>query len=313
MTRLLLLMFGLTAGAELAAAQQPPPPPVQPAVFRSATNIVTVNVTVTDGRKPITGLTRGDFQVLEDGVPQEVQFFESRTVPLDVILLLDTSSSMQDKMPAVHEAARSFMKILRPEDRGAVVTFADSVQIVQELTHDGRAIEAAINGTQARGSTALRTAVYVALKQFALRPRAPGEIRRQAIAVLSDGQDTKSLVPMEDVLALARRSGVNIYPIALAITPRDGREPDNLRFSDAYQALQTLARETGGQVFVAAHVHGLKDIYQTIAGELSAQYSIAYSPTNARADGRFRKILIRIISNPTLRPRARAGYTADGK
>ena len=311
MTRgVLLLILGL--GAVAPAAAQEPAPAAQPPVFRSATNIVAVNVTVTDGRKPITGLTRGDFEVLEDGVPQEVQFFESRTVPLDVILLLDTSSSMQDKMPAVHEAARSFMKILRPEDRGAVVTFADSVQVVQDLTHDGAAIERAINGTHAGGSTALRTAIYVALKQFAVRPRAPGEIRRQAIAVLSDGQDTKSLVPMEDVLALARRSAVNIYPISLA--PAAGTQASEpLRFSDAYQAMQTLARETGGQVFVTRHVHGLKDVYQAIAGELSAQYSIAYSPTNARADGRFRRILIRIITNPALRPRARPGYLAEAK
>ena len=309
--RVLLLMFGLMPSVDLAA-QEPLPAQVQPPVFRSSANIVSVNVTVTDGRKPVTGLTRGDFEVLEDGVRQEVQFFESRSVPLDVILLLDTSSSMQDKMPAVHEAARSFMKILRPEDRGAVVTFADSVEVVQDLTYDGGAIEAAINSTRASGSTALRTAVYVALKQFAVHPRASGEIRRQAIALLSDGNDTKSLVPMDDVLALARRSGVNIYPITLAGSPA-ARPSEDLRFSDAYQALQTLARDTGGQVFVAAHVQKLKDIYQTIAGELSAQYSIAYSSTNARADGRFRRILIRIISNPTLRPRARSGYLADAK
>ena len=97
---------------------------------------------------------------------QQVQFFESRSVPLDVILLLDTSSSMGDKIEVVHEAARGFMKGLRPGDRGAVVTFADSVNVVQELTSDLQPSTAAINRTQASGATALRTAIYVALKQF---------------------------------------------------------------------------------------------------------------------------------------------------
>ena len=82
------------------------------------------------------GSRSGDFEVFEDGVQQQVQFFESRSVPLDVILLLDTSSSMGDKIDVVHEAARGFMKGLRPGDRGAVVTFADSVNVVQDLTSD---------------------------------------------------------------------------------------------------------------------------------------------------------------------------------
>ena len=103
--------------------------------------MVAVSVTVLDGSKPVSGLTQGDFEVFEDGVQQQVQFFESRSVPLDVILLLDTSSSMGDKIEVVHEAARGFMKGLRPGDRGAVVTFADSVNVMQELTSDTAAID----------------------------------------------------------------------------------------------------------------------------------------------------------------------------
>ena len=128
--------------------------------------MVAVNVTVLDGRKPVSGLSRGDFEVFEDGVQQQVQFFESRSVPLDVILLLDTSSSMGDKIEVVHEVARAFMKGLRPGDRGAVVTFADTVNVVQDLTSDLAAIESRHQWGTGKGATALRTAIYVALKQF---------------------------------------------------------------------------------------------------------------------------------------------------
>ena len=150
---LLVLMSAVT----LTATQDPSAPP-QP-TFRSTASMVAVNVTVLDGPKLVSGLTQNDFEVYEDGVRQQVRFFESRSVPLDVILLLDTSSSMTDKMNVVHEAARGFMKILRPADRGAVVTFADSVNVVQDLTSDAGAIEAAINSARANGATSLRNAI----------------------------------------------------------------------------------------------------------------------------------------------------------
>ena len=310
-----LIVLTVLAGASmvpLAARQDLPPQQSQPPIFRSGASMVAVSVTVLDGSKPVGGLTRTDFEVYEDGVQQQVQFFESHSVPLDVILLLDTSSSMSDKIEVVHDAARGFMKGLRPGDRGAVVTFADSVNVVQDLTSDLAAIETAINKTQAKGATALRTAIYVALKQFGLSAAVSGDVRRQAIAVLSDGEDTKSVVSFDDVMALARGLGVNIYTIALRSSlPTDGVARGQKQFSRADYGMKMLANETGGQAFFPETVHQLKDVYQSIGGELSAQYSIGYSPSNQRNDGRFRRILVRLISNPALKLRARSGYTAD--
>ena len=204
--------------------------------------MVALSVTVLDGSKPVSGLTQGDFEVFEDGVQQQVQFFESRSVPLDVILLLDTSSSMGDKIEVVHEAARGFMKRLRPGDRGAVVTFADSVNVMQELTSDTAAIDTAINRTQAKGATALHTPIYVALKQFGLSGSGTAEVRRQAIAVLSDGEDTKSLVSFDDVMAMARKTGVNIYTIGLHVAVRR-----HLRAGGRKQFRRRLRDEDAGQ------------------------------------------------------------------
>jgi Ca-activated chloride channel family protein len=297
------------------AAQQPVPElPAPTAVFRSTTNLVPLTVTVTDANKQfVKGLAASDFTVLEDGVPQEIQFFEAKEIPLDLILLLDTSSSMTDKMKVVHEAAVGFLQTLRPIDRGAVVGFADGVSVLHRLTPDRAALEAAIRRTVARGATSLHNALYISLREFGRSARQQGSVRRQAIAVLSDGEDTSSLVTFEDVLALARTSGVSIYPIALKsgnaarVASGGGRR----FFSEAEYSMRMLAQETGAQAFFPMEIAELKTIYAAIGQELAHQYSIAYAPTNPRADGRFRKIAVRIAAHPELRPRTRTGYTAS--
>ena len=261
------------------------------------------------------GLTAGDFAVFEDGVQQQVQFFESADVPLDLILLIDTSSSMADKMDVVHEAATGFLKTLRPNDRGAVVAFADSVDVVQELTADRAALEQAIRRTAPRGATvAAQRDLY---RPQAVRPQRDahvGDVRRQAIAVLSDGEDTSSLVSFEDVLALARKSGVSIYPIALQskyAAARQAATGERRYFNEAEYSMRTLAQETGAQAFFPVQIHELKNVYGSIAQELSSQYSLAYAPSNTRTDGRFRRIMVRVATRPELRLRTRTGYTSQ--
>lgn len=287
-------------------AQQADPSPV----FRSTASLVALNVTVTDKAKRfVTGLEAEDFAVYEDGVQQDVKFFESSAVPIDLIILLDTSSSMRHRMELVHEAALGFLKSLRAGDRGAVVAFSDSVQVLQPLTGDRGALESAVRSTEAGGATALHNAIYVALKQFG---RATGtDIRRQALAVLSDGDDTASLIGFEDVLEVARKSRVSIYPIALSPELHVERSASGSPiFSQSQYSMRTLAQETGAQAFFPESARQLGAVYDAIAEELSSQYSIGYSPRNARSDGRFRRIVVRVTSRPELRPRARTGYVA---
>jgi VWFA-related protein len=295
-----------------ALAQQSAEPST---VFRSGANLVALNVTVTDAKKQfVSGLTQGDFAVYEDGVPQQLRFFEARQVPLDLIVLIDTSSSMRDKMSVVHEAAVGFLKTMRPVDRGAVVAFNDGVDVLQELTSDLPALEQAVQSTQARGSTSLHNALYIALKQFGRAARVEGDLRRQAIAVLSDGEDTSSLISFDDVLALARKSGVGIYTIALHSKyagARNGAPSSQRYFSTADFSMKSLAQETGAQSFFPVEVSELKGIYASIAQELASQYSIAYSPANSRPDGRYRRIVVRVTERPELQLRTRSGYTAE--
>lgn len=297
---------------QLPPAAQSVPQQDAPTVFRSGASLVSLNVTVTDGDKRfVRGLSAGDFAVYEDGVQQRVQFFETSDVPIDLILLIDASSSMRDKMETVHQAALGFLKTLRTGDRGAVVSFADTVSVTQPLTDDRAALEAAVGNTRAHGATALNNALYVSLKEFGRAAQQSADVRRQAIAVLSDGEDTSSLVTFDDVLSLARRSGVSIYTIRVQSDSAALREQRGGRryFSDSGYALRTLAQDTGGQAFFPAQASDLKHVYAGIAQDLSAQYSIGYTPSNQRRDGRFRRIIVQLPRLPALKPRARTGYS----
>lgn len=303
-----LLVFAASAST-YAQGIRPVPALQQPNVFRSGSALVALNVTVQDHKANyVAGLQPDDFAVYEDGVKQDVRFFESDAVPLDLIVLIDTSSSMADKIATVHEAASGFLDTLRAPDRGAVIGFADSVAVLQPLTADRKLLERAVRSTRARGATSLNNAVYIALKQFGLAARAEGRVRRQAIVVLSDGADTSSLVSLDDVLAVARKTGVNIYTVSLR-----SRYPSTVGrrgFSESDYAMKALARETGALCFFPDPAD-LEDVYTAIATELASQYSIGYVPVNARPDGRFRRVAVQVVTKPDLRSRTRLGYTAE--
>jgi Ca-activated chloride channel family protein len=300
------------AAAAPAGGQTLPPVPLlqQPTVFRSSSALVALTVTVQDKTaKYVAGLQPDDFVIYEDGVKQEVRFFEAAAVPLDLIVLIDTSASMGDKVEIVHDAASGFLRTLRDGDRGAVVGFAESVAMLQPLTSDRALLEKAVRSTGARGSTSLNNAVYIALKQFGRRPP-DSEVRRQAIVVLSDGTDTSSLVSLDDVLGVARQTGVSVYTVGLQARRLPGEAAPSHRIdSDSDLTMKTLARETGAQAFFPAPAQ-LKSVYASIATELANQYSIGYIPAKARADGGFRRVVVQVITKPELRPRTRQGYTA---
>jgi Ca-activated chloride channel family protein len=285
-------------------------PPVNEPVFRSGAELVALSVAVLDPEQRfVRGLGPADFVVFEDGVKQEVSFFATSEVPLDLILLLDSSASMTDKLRTVHEAALGFVKTLRSGDRGAVVSFNDGVQVVQGLTSDRPSLERAVQSTTPRGATALNNAIYVALKEFGLAAKQTGQVRRQAIAVLSDGDDTCSLITFDDALAEAKKSGVAVYTISLRSRQRRPQQPGT--FSTALYSMKTLAQETGAQAFFPNEVTELSSVYARIAEDLEHQYALGYAPRNRRTDGRFRRVVVQVVSRPELRPRARTGYFAE--
>jgi VWFA-related protein len=298
--------------APLAAAQSGVPTD-QP-TFRSGIELVALNVTVTDAHKRhITNLGETDFQVFEDGVLQDVAFFAVGKVPLDLAVLLDTSASMADVLSLVQAAATGFVSTLGPSDRGLVMTFNDSARVVQGWTSERTALVGAIGGVSSRGGTSLYNALYVALKEFARMPRGNDEVRGQAMVVLSDGEDTASLVGFDEVLTLAKRSGVSIYTISLRNRSAATELLGSARrfFSEADYSMRTLARETGALSFFPAELRELSGVYGSIAEELATQYSMGYTPKNQRVSLDFRRVLVRIPTRPDARARTRTGYLAD--
>jgi Ca-activated chloride channel homolog len=314
--RLPLIQFCCAAAlTSLSVQAQDPVPLLQPgAAFKSRVSLVALTVTVQDARaRYVTGLQPADFAVYEDGVRQDVQFVEADLLPVDLIVLLDGSRSMEGKVETVRAAAQLFLDTLRPGDRGAVVAFNDRVRVVQPLTEDREALTAALRSAGASGNTALHNALYIALKQFAAAPGPRGAVRRQAIAVLSDGEDTASLVSFDDVLALARTTGINIYTVRLRAPGDSGRQtfagvPQF--FAEAEFAMKTLARETGALAF-APTLDQLRRVYASIAEDIASQYSIGYQPSSATRAIGFHRISVQVVTRPELRTRTRAGYLDD--
>jgi VWFA-related protein len=278
----------------------------QRASFRSTIDLVMLNVTVTGpGGRYVTDLSADDFQVLEDGRQQNVAYFSPAAVPLSVSFVLDTSSSMDEEMPLSKQAALDFIARLRPGDIAEVVSFDSKVEVLQPMTSDRGLLEAAIQRMRAGGSTALYNAVYIVLRQLQkLKPQSGDDVRRQVIVVLSDGEDTSSLVTFDHLLDSAKRSQTVIYTVGLGL-----EEPTRITRSDGEFGLRQLAQETGGRLFLPKRPTDLVDVYTQIANELSNQYVVGYLSTNSQADGAWRRLAVR-VRRPNLQARTRAGYYA---
>lgn len=299
MRRLVPALVVAVVAATVLAAQQPTPK------LRSGVELVSLSVSVMDGAKYVTDLEQTDFEVFEDGARQSVSFFSRKQQPIALAVLLDTSNSMEDKLATAQEAAVGFARRLKPEDVAEVIEFNSQVHILQGFTNNAAELETAIRSTDANGSTALYNAIYISLKELKkVKAKSEEEIRRQAIVVLSDGDDTSSLMPYEEVLDLAKRSETAIYTIGLRPQQTDRERP---HFKEAEYVLRQLAQETGGRSFFPTNVHDLPKIYNQISEELSTLYSLAYSSKNPARNGAWRRIVVR-LTRPGLVARTRQGY-----
>ena len=228
---------------------------------------------------------------------------------ISMAIMMDTSASMEEKLRVAQKAAIRFSKTLRPVDLAEVVQFNDRATTLQPFTNDLGALEKAILATEAHGPTALHNALYISLKDL-MRDRNPKELRRRAIVLLSDGEDTASLVSDDQVIDLAKKTDITIYAISL----RPNRPQDRMRqaFSQAEYLLTTLSRETGGRVYFPASLSELDAVYDRIAEELRTLYSVGYVSSNDRRDGKWRRIVVRVPDREGLVVRHKLGYYAPG-
>ena len=300
MTRRLSLLVWLATVPALAQVPQRTP------TFEVGIEVINLNLSVTDNRnRYVTDLLAKDFAVFEDGIRQELSLFTHENLPISMAVLIDSSASMDEKLATAQAAATRFVKTLRPEDAAEIIQFNDRATVLQDFTADHAALEAAIRRTQAAGPTALHNALYIALKELGKQKKA-GQLRRLAIVLLTDGEDTASLVTDEQVLELARKTEINIYAIRLATD----RAADRLRpsFSQASYVLTALSRETGGQVFFPTSLNELETVYDRIAEELRTQYSVGYVSSNRRQDGKWRRIVVRVPERESITVRHKLGY-----
>ena len=296
-----------TPPAGQTPAPTPPPGRQQPA-FRAGVELVSLNITVSDGSHYVTDLQQDEFSVFEDGVKQDVTFFNKTNLPIALSLLMDTSASMETKLQTAQDAASGFAKRLRSQDLAEVVDFDSRVTVLQDFTNNFADLDQAIRKTSAGGSTSLYNAVYIALKDLKkVVAKSVDEIRRQAIVLLSDGEDTSSLLPFEEVLDLAKRSETAIFTIGLRAS--EGPSTGTKGFKEAEFVLRQLSQETGGRAFFPTQASELANIYGQISDELSSQYTLGYTSRNPRRDGAWRRIVVR-IGRPNLTARTKQGYFA---
>jgi Ca-activated chloride channel family protein len=256
-------------------------------------NRVLLWVSATDKSDELIGdLTRDDFRVYENDVPQEVLEFFKEERPITMAFLLDSSGSMQTKLKEVHDAASAFVGTLRPDDQALVIDFDDKVFLTQELTSDHAALKEAITSTEAMGGTAVYDALHAAYRKL-------GKLQgRKVIILLSDGADTFSEFGYKRVLEEARGNDTMIFSIVIG--GEGGADKDAPRaFSEA----------TGGRFFYVRQAAELAGVYEKIAEELRTQYFLAYSTSNEVWDGRWMKIRVE-STRPGVTVRSRSGYFA---
>ena len=298
MRRSIALTLALLAGLGLPVSTQ----------FRSSVAVVRVDVLVTDGRRPVRGLTAQQFEIRDNGVRQDITDVQYETLPLNVVCVLDLSGSVAGP-PLEHlkQAYLSVIDALAGDDRGALVTFASKATLHAPLTADRARLRTLADRLSSEGATSLYDAVFAAL---ALREADQG---RTLLLLLSDGRDTASWLTARKVVDAARRTDVVVYPVTVTAPPvlrGPGRvpfvPPDEVA---ANQFLGALADETGGRVVSADHDARLPATLLAILKEFRERYVVSYAPTGVTAGG-WHAIDVR-VKGRSLTVKARRGYAAD--
>jgi len=313
--RVLVTVFGLCCLVGQVAAQETKPaapaaPPQTPGTtqpLRVRVDLVNVLMSVTDKKnRTVIDMTKDDLHVFEDGKLQSVRYFSRETdLPLRIAILIDTSSSVRDRLRFEQEAAIDFLTttIRRGKDLALVVGFDVSPQLIQDYTDNNEKLAAAIRGLEAGGVTSLYDAMYFTSKEKLYWFPPPEPYLRRVMIIVSDGQDNQSEHTREEALAMAQRAEVTIFTISTNRTGSEARGDKVLRY---------LAKQTGGQAFFPFEASELGADFQQIARELRSQYSLAYVSTNPAHDGSFRNISIEPVDK-TLHVRAKTGYFAPSQ
>jgi Ca-activated chloride channel family protein len=300
------LLPGLTAIAVAALAQNPQSKPPDDAVlFRTDTRLVVCHTTVTDKTgHPVTGLPKSAFSVTEDGAPQEIKVFRAEDMPISLGLVIDNSGSMRNKRAKVEAAFLALVKDSNPDDEVFVVNFNEEpvldLPAGMDFTSDIDVLKRAMERLDSRGGTAMRDALASSIVH--LKEKASKE--KKVLVVVTDGNDNFSQITQENLVKAAQKAEVLIYSIGLLA------EEDPKAARDAKRDLTALAAATGAVPFFPKEVTEVDAIAHQVAHEIRNQYTIEYSPTNTKMDGKFRTIKIEVQASGQPAVRTRPGYWA---
>lgn len=281
-------MRGLIASSVAVMSLTTPAPQ-----FSTGVDAVRVDVLVTDGKRPVGGLRAADFELRDSGVIQRIDAVWFEDLPLSVMLALDASSSVRGE-PLAHlkSAAHAVVSLLKGDDRAAVLTFSEEIDLFSDWTSDHQQLHRAIDSTRASGSTALHDAAYAALTLEDPRRGRP------LVLIFSDGDDTFSWLPGQRVVDVARRGDAVVYGVSLhssgARRPghlldfRSGLQPDVPRSGPSELAkpfLRALSEDTGGRSMDAVDSDRLRDAFVQVVHEFRSRYVLSYTPAGVADAG----------------------------
>jgi Ca-activated chloride channel family protein len=302
----LILATGLPRGASPAVASAAGAP--QGTTFKSGVDLVSFAVTVTDKKGQfITNFQEPDFEVYEDGARQTLKYFSTGDAPTSAVgplhlgVLFDISGSMDEDMTMSRTAAIKFLKTLDNAEDMTLVDFDTEIRLARYAPSDFPSLVERIRSRKADGLTALYDAVAVYLRS------ASTVDGRKILVFYTDGGDNDSSITFGDVLTLLKASDVTVYTIGFL--QHVGSASMELR-----SRLQRMAETTGGESFAPLSVKDLDGVYEKVRDEIRAQYVMGYVSTNAKQDGTWRKVEIKVrAGGRDLKIRTRKGYFAPYK
>jgi VWFA-related protein len=262
----------------------------QGASFSSKIEVVRVDVLATDNGRPIAGLGASDFEVLDNDVPQQVDFVSFGQIPLNVILALDMSDSVEgQRLESLRDAGQALLGGWKTDDRAGLVTFSQRVRLGAGLTADPSIVRRALDQATASGDTALIDGSYAAIML------GESDAGRALVIVFSDGLDTASWLTAQATLDTAKRSDAVVY----AVSVQSRAKPEFLR---------DLTTATGGRLFEVEKTANLGPIFLSVLEEFRSRYLVSYTPRGVAPDG-WHKLDVR-IKNRKATIKARPGYLA---
>jgi Ca-activated chloride channel homolog len=295
-----LLVQPFIAASPGVATPQDPAPPQQK--LRSVTRTVPLFVTVTDSTgRLVPDLQREDFEVYDNGKKQDLTVFENKSLPIGVVVMLDTSGSMTLILDLVKAGAEQFLIRMLPEDVGRVGAFSDKIQFLpeDEFTGDRDRLVSLLKELDFGYPTRLWDAIDEGLRKL------EGVPQRKVVLVFTDGADTASRRDLDDVMHQARTKDVMVYTIGLAT--EIGMGGSRVR-SSPDKGLKRLSEETGGGFYLLKSSDELGPTFTRVANELHSQYVLAFSP--AALDGKVHKLDVK-VRRPGMNTRARKSYVAS--